>query len=348
MTLKRVGSVSYAIPDLIIDSRQNELVSNALADYCAKHNFLSLDYAKRLGLQIKAHKATNITIGSGQRIKTLGTTITRFSFRGEPTAYDLTFHVLPKCIRDVVLGKRFLKDTRTLRDKKNFASRVVEKFSLTASKHKLFFLGDSAPAFTGSINGMVGKALADCGSSVLVMDEDYALGLGLPIHRGPRTRLLFADGSKKYTTGVTKGVRWQFGREKDAKSHHLDFPTLKDAPAPVILSDTFLFRSQAYSKDKYHLVDDDGDDDVDILANENLEAVEDVDEYFCHITIDLTHYPQGHVDFSSIPNRRHAETCLCSQIWSRIAKMPQSEQEMARQAEKKRQEEWQRDMDLLE
>jgi hypothetical protein len=54
------------------------------------------------------------------------------------------------------------------------------------------------------------------------------------------------------------------------------------------------------------------------------------------------------IDMSSIPNRKHVETCLRSQIRTKIAKMPQDEQDAARQAEKQRQETWQRQMHTLE
>jgi hypothetical protein len=47
------------------------------------------------------------------------------------------------------------------------------------SKHRLFYLGDSAPNFTGLVNGRRSDALGDSGSNVLVMDEDHAWSLGL-------------------------------------------------------------------------------------------------------------------------------------------------------------------------
>lgn len=55
-----------------------------------------------------------------------------------------------------------------------------------------------------------------------------------------------------------------------------------------------------------------------------------------------------HVDFSAIPNRKYAETCLRSQIRAKIARLPAVEQDAAIQAEKERQEDWQREMDALE
>lgn len=284
-------NVTYAIPGQIRDRDQLERSSDALADYCAKHNFLSGKYATELGLSTNLHEATTITIGSGKKIKTLGTATTQFSFRGEQKVYDLIFHVLPNCVRDVVLGKPFLRATRTLQDARKFASRIVKKTGSMLMRHEFYFLGDSAPTFTGSINGIHSKALADCGSSVLVMDQDHALSLGLHVDRSSQTRLLFADGSSKYTTGVTQGVRWQFGPELDAEEHYLDFHILENAPAPVVLSDTFLFDTQAYSKYDCYLLDD-GDEAL---------LDEDDDGFFCHITVDDTYDPQGKHQTNSWP-----------------------------------------------
>ncbi|KAF2689349.1 hypothetical protein K458DRAFT_462285 [Lentithecium fluviatile CBS 122367] len=165
-------------------------------------------YAAELGLNVNHGSARDVAIGSGKRVRTLDTVHSTFQFANEPSRHELEFHILPSCVHNVILGKTFLKATRTLSSVTKFARRVKKRLLEWINRRRLLFLGESAPKFTGFINGRAGDALADSGSSMLVMDEEYARNLGLHIHVGEeyRTRLLFADGSKAYTSGMTRGA----------------------------------------------------------------------------------------------------------------------------------------------
>jgi hypothetical protein len=276
--LELLTAETYTIPSVFQDHEKQTHRSSALGDYCAKYNFISSTYAAKLKYPIAQRNAKDVKIGSGEKVRTLGTVDTRFSFEGESRVYDLVFHVLPGCLKDVILGKPFLRESHTLSNLKNFASRIRKSIGNMIDRHHLLFLGDSAPTFTGLINGIPARALADSGSSVLVMDEAFATNLGLPIDRGSRTRLLFADGSTTYTTGTTRGVQWQFGPALDAEGYYRDFHILENAPAPIILNDSFLFGTEAFSKYDCYLLD---------------ELEEDDDGYCCHITTDHNCKPQG-------------------------------------------------------
>lgn len=69
----------------------------------------------------------------------------------------------------------------------------------------------------------------------------------------------------------------------DAEEYFLDFHVLDNAPAPVLLNDSFLFDAEAYSKYKCYLLDD--DDEELLTATEN--------GFLCHITTDDDHNSQG-------------------------------------------------------
>jgi hypothetical protein len=189
-------------------------------------------------------------------------------FAEEPDRYELLFHILPQCVYDVILGKSFLKATRTLSNLANFARRMKKRVLKGLSKHRLFYLGDSAPNFTGLVNGRRSDALGDSGSNVLVMDEDHARSLGLQIltEKAHRSRLIFVDSSMAYTSGLTKSVRWQFDFSGNRHGHFLDFHVLENAPAEVILSDSFLFETEAFSQYECYMLDDE-DKDFDADAN---------------------------------------------------------------------------------
>lgn len=237
--------------------------TGALGDYCAKNNFMSEDYALRLGLSIDREQKSQVKLGSGNTVSTAGIATTSFQFQDESQLYSLTFHLLPKCIFNVILGKPFLKATSTFSALSHFTRRVKKRVLNSISQHHLLFLGDSAPRFQGLINGLPQDALADSGAKVMIMDEDHAWSLGLSINTGTehRTKLRFADNSTAYTSGIIRGVSWEFGQEGDGQQHLLDFHALKHAPANVILSDTFLFGTEAFSRHNCYLVDQDVDDE---------------------------------------------------------------------------------------
>lgn len=238
------------------------------------------EFARKLRLDIDQSQSSEVTIGSGKKVITTGVARTTFRFKEEAEDYPLVFHILPSCIHNVILGKGFLKATKTFSNLVNKARRIKERILDGISHHHLLYLGDSAPHFEGLINGVPEDALADSGAKVLVMDESYAMRLGLSVERGKshRTRLKFADESTAYTSGMTYGVEWKFGHGGDSERFLLDFHVLKNAPANVILSDEFLFGTDAFSEYECFLVDEDDEDD---------------DAFFFAIDVDANHPNQG-------------------------------------------------------
>jgi hypothetical protein len=93
---------------------------------------------------------------------------------------------------------------------------------------------------------------------VLIMDEDFARAAGLTVSgsQSNRSRFRFADNTTAIISGMTFGVKWEFGDSGVSGEHDLDFHILKNAPAAVILSDDFLFGTNAISKYDYYLVDE--------------------------------------------------------------------------------------------
>ncbi|OAG19159.1 hypothetical protein CC77DRAFT_188886 [Alternaria alternata] len=232
---------------------------DAMGDTGANRNTMDVSFVRKRGYNIDCKAASIVRVGQG-RVKTVGVVHVPFRFRGETTSYLLTFHVLPKCPQDVILGSTFLRLTKTFSNAAKFARRVFDRFVLRTSRHyNMLYLGGGGPTFTGTIGGRPHEALADTGSKVLIMDEDFARSRGLPIVDAEehRIKLRFADGSTARTSGMTQGVTWQFGLAHEGKSFLLDFYILKDAPSNVILSENFLLReSQAFTEYSDYLLDD--------------------------------------------------------------------------------------------
>ena len=246
----------------------------ALGDYGAKRNFVKEEYAICLGLPINRSAVREVTVGSGKEVMTVGTATASFRFQGEHGMHDLKFHLLPNCIHDVILGKSFLKLTETFSILSNFCRRVKEKVVRGISQFHLLYMGVSSPMFEGSINGQPQTGLADSGAKILVMDEAYARSIDVPIHNGHdhRTRLKFADNSTADTSGMAYNVEWRFGRDGEFTSpYRLDFHILENAPANIILCDTFLFDNEAFSRYHHYLIDNDDD----------YEDEDEDDEFHC-------------------------------------------------------------------
>ena len=292
---------------------------NALGDYCAKLNFMHEAFAQKGGLKIDRTARATIRIGSGKIIDTLGTTETTFRFQDEETPYVLTFHVLPSCVHDVILGKRFLRATRTFADLKNKARRVKERVLKGICQRRLFYLGSSAPTFTGRLNGIPQLALADSGAKIPVIDEEHAQRLNIKIssRNEDKHQLVFADGSTARTSGMAYNVPWSFGSE-DGELHMLDFHVLPNAPAEVILSDTFLFDNEAFSRYECYLVDEDDDDP------EAFFFAIDIEENPVNVSV----------------STKFAELVRQGEEEDRIERLPKNEQPAARTIEKIRIEAW--------
>jgi hypothetical protein len=267
---------AFEIPSIIASVNR----ADALGDFCAKKNFMKESYAEMLGIPIDRLNKTTVRIGNGKILSTTGTVITLFRFKNEPEEYSVLFHLLPDCIHDVILGKPFLKVTNTFRSAANKTRRVISRVIEGFTRRDFLYLGDSAPRFTGLVNGRVEEALADSGAKVLIMDEDYAYERGLPIltDNKNQTRLRFADGSTAMTSGMSYGVRWEFGPGVQGKEYTLDFHILKNAPAPVILNDEFLFGTYAFAEFDCYLIDEDDEDE---------------DAHFFVIDVDMSYYNEG-------------------------------------------------------
>ncbi|KAL1799629.1 hypothetical protein ACET3X_003666 [Alternaria dauci] len=247
--------LEYRIPGFIDEKNPVD----ALGDTGSNRNVMDAAYVQKRGYIIDREAASIVRVGRG-KVKTMGVVRVPFRFRDEATSYLLKFHVLPKCPQDVILGSSFLGITKTFSNAVNFARRVFDRIvSRTGRHYNMLYLGGSGPTFTGTIGGRPYEALADTGSKVLIMDEDFAHSRGFPIidSEEHRIKLRFADGSTARTSGVTQGVTWQFGLANKGKSFPLDFYILQDAPSDVILSENFLLReSRAFTEYSDYLLDD--------------------------------------------------------------------------------------------
>jgi hypothetical protein len=115
--------------------------THAVGDYGAKKNFMKEGYVLRLGLPISRNAACKVTIGSGKQVTTVGATSVPFRFSGEDKVHNLEFQLLPNCIHNVIIGKPFLKLTKTFSNVANFCRRVKERVAGGISRFHFLYLG---------------------------------------------------------------------------------------------------------------------------------------------------------------------------------------------------------------
>ena len=75
----------------------------------------------RHNIRVHRTRTRSIRLPTGNSLKTVGTAIAKFKFRGEETAHTLTFDVDRKSVWEVVLRKGFLEQTKALTQ---FRSRI--------------------------------------------------------------------------------------------------------------------------------------------------------------------------------------------------------------------------------
>jgi predicted aspartyl protease len=218
---------------------------SCLPDIGAACNFMSLQHAERHGITVIPPDTNSRTtrLGNGKQVEIAGHATLPFSFKGEAESHQLEFIVLPRCIKDVILGSPFLRLTKLFEHHAHRIVRKIRKFPgfqacYTASQERV----------VGMLDGELVHALPDTGSDVMLVSENYAKRRGLQINYDSHYcfPLTFADGSQSWTSGIAKNVPWQYGTE-GGKTTLCDFYVLKDLQCDVLLSYDFLHRTEAFS-----------------------------------------------------------------------------------------------------
>ena len=271
-----------------IDCSLQDAHVSAFPDTGAAANFVSLQYAQQRGITIDKNLRERVKVGDGSTIRIVGTTTLPFSFVGETTTHDLTFHVLRKSVHDVILGSAFLQASETFT---RFAHRVGRKIreSVGRGVHRLCFL-ESQQFVNGMANGVAVDAVPDTGADVSVMSAKFAKANGFEIDDAEQDRILlgFADGSTARARGVVKNVEWRFGG--DGQAHLTDVYVLSNLPVDIVLGYDFLCQTEAFrehEQDFWYVEDLEGKDDWMLCVIRVLrKAMEDAGgentrEYHC-------------------------------------------------------------------
>jgi predicted aspartyl protease len=240
----------------------NEEKVSAFPDTGASANFVSLKYVEGHGLEIDRTSSSNVRLGNGKTIGTIGTVTSLVSFAGEKSTHALLFNVLHRSAHDVVLGSPFLKATETLT---RYAHRIGRRWR-KAFSHRVCALG-TPQRVSGRLTGVQMDALPDTGAEVSLMSASFASQHGFEINTEAQHCVLleFADGSTANATGLVKDLKWKYGGCK--VPCRIDVYVLPELSVDLLLGDEFLVKTDAFvaHKDQFW---SDGDVESQVVADE--------------------------------------------------------------------------------
>jgi hypothetical protein len=222
-------------------------------DNQSAYDIMSYDYAKRNHFEINSSTKGKLRTARGAMVNTLGTVSRPIHFAKESETYMREFHVLPKCVHDIILGSPFLRLTQTFT---KFRHRVVNKLRGLSSRHRVCFTGSSQQMLAGWANGQSVLALPDTGSDICLMSAQYARERGYRVDTDPRHRQLleFVDGSTAETLGRVEGFQWEFDKS-DIQLHTPEIHVLEDLQTDLLLGYDFLMETDAFSTHEELFVD---------------------------------------------------------------------------------------------
>ena len=242
-----------------------------------RFNAISAAFAARHRLRVVPTASEFIGILGTNRAESIGRVSACFRFQGEERAYWREFHVLRKSVCDVVLGKHFLDETKTLTE---FARRIVERVRLCLRRHDRLFLLDESPRdlIRCTINGAEAGAFPGTGSDLVIMSEGFALNNDFPIFTGEEyfQEVQLMDRSVVWTSGMVLGAKLGFdvssgdmesleqneylsfaaglASSKGGEVHEVDkmifvcdLHVIDNLPFDIILSGDFIFKNKVFS-----------------------------------------------------------------------------------------------------
>ncbi|KIX03633.1 uncharacterized protein Z518_07186 [Rhinocladiella mackenziei CBS 650.93] len=177
---------------------------SAVVDTGAKENVMSEKLARKLNLTVhKLGEAThNFVNAIGQNIKAIGYAEIRCSLREEPSQFsDTRFWIFPKMAVPLVVGRKFLEQTKGLTKLRHCLQKIIPSKGLN-----LRDLHIELPRWRLSCRVGDSTVLAnpDTGSDLDLISSSYVRQSGFRLRnlKSNRQYVQFADGSQKRLSGV--------------------------------------------------------------------------------------------------------------------------------------------------
>jgi hypothetical protein len=185
----------------------NYFIADACADSGSEVNCITSEFATKLGARISMDECVFHLPIKDRELQSVGTAMIECRFPFEPfMAQVVKFFVFDKFLRNVVLGRSFLRATQTL---DIYQDRLLEFDAVPAAPAVVRSLGPGIEYVQCWLDGTPLWSLPDTGSEINLISSDYAekLGYNLDIdewHINNEERMLvqFADCSTIMTNGT--------------------------------------------------------------------------------------------------------------------------------------------------
>ncbi|KAK4188184.1 hypothetical protein QBC35DRAFT_463116 [Podospora australis] len=269
-----VGACWYEAPGTL-----DGIPVNALPDSGSTVNALSEDFVRRSKIPVTSTKKELINLLGGHKVESVGYVTAEFKFDGTASVFQRVFHVLRQNPYDVILGKSFLIETRTLTE--FLHSRIVTSIRPCVKKgNRLFILGESTKEKTHircTVNGSAALAFPDLGSELMLVSGDFARWNKLKVHSEAehRREVKLINGSTMWTDGMVLNATLEFDIPPYSSLQSLDYKryldfiasflpgsndwthkapficdlhVIEDLPHDIILSGEFIVKNEVFTK----------------------------------------------------------------------------------------------------
>jgi len=232
----------------------------ALADSGSCSNIMSEDYASRNNLLID-RRQKNIKVlpmVTGKPLLTIGSVKVVWEFQDEPDrTYTIYFDVASKFFRDILLGKSFLQETKSLNE---CSYRLVPTQPHPPASNTLSInnIGEShqtlpmVAGLPGQSLGLPVKSLPDTGSEGDVMSLEFALKNNLELEASD-TKFLLPDGTIEDSMGCVRLDLSFVGEPENRISTY--FEVMRDCRHEIILGHDFVLKHHIFSDNVHRLID---------------------------------------------------------------------------------------------
>ncbi|OQO06497.1 hypothetical protein B0A48_08280 [Cryoendolithus antarcticus] len=236
---------------------------------------MSMDFARRQGLQILPMSSHSVKAANGAKIALAGTVDAPFGVMGTSKIELLRFHVMATGVTDVILGHRFLQLTKAFT---RFRAQIVHtaRRARGSRLRHVRFLQGSVQQVRGYLDHGRIDAVADTGSDVTLLSSLYARERGLKVsyNRQDQVELEFADGSTMWTQGCVRDVDWKYDSVTPS-THRLDAYILNSLPCGVLIGYDVLYATDAFAMHADALFSQyDRDSDIEDTLDHNLNYIQ--------------------------------------------------------------------------
>ncbi|KAF2493059.1 hypothetical protein BU16DRAFT_564350 [Lophium mytilinum] len=319
-----------------IEGTLNNNPVSAFPDTGAAKNVISLNYCERLGISVEKSSRLSFQLPHGRIVHSTGKTRLRWRFADESKYITADFHVVPSCTHNVILGNSFLTLTKSLT---KFFHRIKTSWLPTPQRLGVQLLGFQRQRVFGYLNGNHVDAIPDTGSDVLLISRAFAKKHGYQVQKSLRSELEFGDGSRTFTDGMVTDLEWNYG--DPGTSYTRDFHVLENLPADLILSNDFLFGTDAFRKNKDCFYDIDG---PGATQNHEFSLIKNIgwlsDRISSLLSRTSSKVSQGSITIRSEDDEIRRELQRRDEADEAIAALPGEQQRLAQDAETLRRTTW--------